>query len=60
MGTERFGAFLAQGQLSTNFIHSEVCSDSEIPTALAVCVPSPTAMDGVDLNYWALWAGYKL
>jgi hypothetical protein len=33
MGTERFGAFLARGQLSTNFIHSEECSDFEIPIA---------------------------
>jgi hypothetical protein len=33
MGTERFGAFLARGQLSTNFIHSEECSESEIPIA---------------------------
>jgi hypothetical protein len=45
--------------LSTNFTHSEVCSHFEIPTALAVCMPSPTAMNGVDLNYWAwaLWPG---
>jgi hypothetical protein len=39
MGTERFGAFLARGQLSTNFIHPEECSESEIPIVLAVCMP---------------------
>ena len=59
MGTERFGAFLARGQLPTNFIHSEECSESEIPIALAVCMASATATNGVDLNYWALWASYR-
>ena len=59
MGTERFGAFLARGQLSTNFIHSEECSESENPHRARGLYAIGNRYERVDLNYWALWAGYR-